>query len=34
MENIDLINTEESIVKESNRVMENVYSSEELILEW
>ncbi len=34
MENINLINTEESIVKESNRVMDSVYSSEELILEW
>ncbi|MDK2951992.1 MAG: hypothetical protein PWQ77_1657 [Kosmotogales bacterium] len=34
MENIDLKNTEESIVKETKKIIENVYSSEELILEW
>jgi hypothetical protein len=34
MENIDLRNTEEQIINETKNVMENIYNSEELIVEW
>ncbi|MDK2951991.1 MAG: hypothetical protein PWQ77_1656 [Kosmotogales bacterium] len=34
MENIDLKNTEEQIINETKNVMENIYNSEELIIEW
>jgi len=34
MENIDLKNTEEQIINETKNVMENIYNSEELIVEW